>query len=156
MDDELNPILWSQMENYAGFLEFTDHHVGRVVDAIPELGLLDNTLIYYIIGDNAASAEGTLTGTFNAMIGVNGGDDLQTAQFMREYIDKIGSPESLPALRSRLGPCPVYAVPMDQAGRLAWGWHSQRDDRPLAPADQCPWRDPQPIPPRDRRCADDP
>ena len=42
------------MEMYAGFLEHTDHHVGRVIDAIEDLGVLENTLIYYIIGDNGA------------------------------------------------------------------------------------------------------
>ena len=47
-----------QMEIYAGFLEHTDHHVGRLLDTLEDLGILDNTLIYYIIGDNGASAEG--------------------------------------------------------------------------------------------------
>ena len=51
------------MEVYAGFLEYADHHVGRVIDALDELGILDDTLVYYIIGDNGASAEGTLIGT---------------------------------------------------------------------------------------------
>ena len=46
------------MEVYAGFLEHTDHHVGRLVDALDDLGVLDDTLVYYIIGDNGASAEG--------------------------------------------------------------------------------------------------
>ena len=60
MPDELKPVLARQMEIYAGFLEQTDHEVGRVIDAIDDLGVLDDTLIYYIIGDNGASAEGTL------------------------------------------------------------------------------------------------
>ena len=63
MPDELKPVLRRQMEVYAGFLEFTDHHVGRLLDALEELGILENTLVYYIIGDNGASAEGTLNGT---------------------------------------------------------------------------------------------
>jgi arylsulfatase A-like enzyme len=75
-DEAFKPVLARQMENYAGFLEYADHHVGRVIDALDALGVLQDTLIYYIIGDNGASAEGTLTGHFNAMIGVNGGDDL--------------------------------------------------------------------------------
>ena len=50
------------MEVYAGFLEHTDHHVGRLVDALDDLGVLGDTLVYYIIGDNGASAEGDLTG----------------------------------------------------------------------------------------------
>ena len=60
MPDELKPVLARQMEVYAGFMEHTDHHVGRLVDALEELGILDDTLVYYIIGDNGASAEGTL------------------------------------------------------------------------------------------------
>ena len=60
------------MEVYAGFMEYTDHHVGRLLDSLEKLGLLDDTLIYYIIGDNGASAEGTLNGTFNEMINFNG------------------------------------------------------------------------------------
>ena len=63
MPDELKPVLARQMEVYAGFLEHTDHHVGRLVDALDDLGVLDDTLVYYIIGDNGASAEGTVNGT---------------------------------------------------------------------------------------------
>ena len=57
--DDLKPVLARQMEVYAGFLEHTDHHIGRLVDALDDLGVLDDTLVYYIIGDNGASAEGT-------------------------------------------------------------------------------------------------
>ena len=56
--DDLKPVLSRQMEVYAGFLEHTDHHVGRLVDALEDLGILEDTLVYYIIGDNGASAEG--------------------------------------------------------------------------------------------------
>src|SRR5262249_29050089 len=68
MPAEMKPFLERQMENYAGFLEHTDHHLGRLIDAIEELGILDDTLVYLIIGDNGASAEGTIQGTFNEMI----------------------------------------------------------------------------------------
>ena len=144
------------MENYAGFLEYADHHVGRLIDALAELGVLDDTLVYYIIGDNGASAEGTLTGTFNAMIGVNGGDDLQTVEFMREHMDEIGSPGVLPALRRRLGARAVHAVPVDQAGRVALGRHAQRHDRALAERDRGAGRAAPPVHARDRRRADGP
>ena len=63
MPDDLKPVLARQMEVYAGFLEHTDHHVGRLIDTLEDLGVLDDTLVYYIIGDNGASAEGTLNGT---------------------------------------------------------------------------------------------
>jgi arylsulfatase A-like enzyme len=52
MPEELKPVLRRQMEVYAGFLEFTDHHVGRLFDALEELEVFDNTLVYYIVGDN--------------------------------------------------------------------------------------------------------
>jgi arylsulfatase len=61
-----------QMEVYAGFSENADHNVGRVIDAIEELGELDNTLIIWIWGDNGASMEGTVTGSFNELTMQNG------------------------------------------------------------------------------------
>jgi arylsulfatase A-like enzyme len=94
MPDELKPVLAREMEVYAGFLEHTDFHVGRLVDAIEDLGILDDTLIYYIIGDNGASAEGTLNGAFNEMANFNGMADLETPEFMISKIDELGSPSS--------------------------------------------------------------
>src|SRR5690606_9363838 len=52
MPEELKPVLRRQMEVYAGFLEFADHHVGRLIENLAALNLTDDTLIYYIIGDN--------------------------------------------------------------------------------------------------------
>jgi arylsulfatase A-like enzyme len=60
------------MEVYAGFLEQTDYNVGRVLQAIEDLGQLDNTLVIYIAGDNGASAEGSLQGLLNEMTFFNG------------------------------------------------------------------------------------
>jgi arylsulfatase A-like enzyme len=87
MPDELKPVLRRQMENYAGFLEHADHNVGRLIDALEEMGALDDTLVYYIIGDNGASAEGTLQGTFNELININGMSELETPEFLRAYLD---------------------------------------------------------------------
>ena len=61
-----------QMEVYAGYSENADWNVGRVIDAIGEMGELDNTLVIYIWGDNGASMEGTLTGSFNEWTMING------------------------------------------------------------------------------------
>ena len=94
MPDQLKPVLARQMEVYAGFLEHTDHHVGRLVDALAELEILDDTLIYVIIGDNGASAEGTVNGTFNEMMSLNGAAALETPEFMASRIDKFGTPEA--------------------------------------------------------------
>ena len=92
--EELKPVLRRQMEVYAGFLEYADHHVGRLIDNLEKLNLLDDTLVYYIIGDNGASAEGTLNGTYNEMINFNGAAALETPQFLMDRIDKLGGPES--------------------------------------------------------------
>jgi arylsulfatase len=94
MPEELKPVLRRQMEVYAAFLEFTDHHVGRLFDALEDLEVFDNTLVYYVIGDNGASAEGTLNGTFNEMINFNGAAAIETPQFMIERLDDFGGPDS--------------------------------------------------------------
>jgi arylsulfatase A-like enzyme len=94
MAEELKPILEREMEIYAGFMSHTDHHVGRLLDAIEQLGVMDDTLIYLIIGDNGASAEGTLQGSYNEMINFNAMGALETPAFMAERLDKFGGPES--------------------------------------------------------------
>ena len=94
MPDELKPVLARQMEVYAGFLEHTDHHVGRLVDALEDLGVLEDTLVYYIIGDNGASAEGTINGTFNETFIFNGAAALETPEFMAAHIDDFGTPKA--------------------------------------------------------------
>jgi arylsulfatase A-like enzyme len=94
MADDLKPVLARQMEIYAGFLEQTDHEVGRVIDAIDDLGVLDDTLIFYIIGDNGASAEGTPNGCFNEMTTLNGMPGVETTEFLLSKIDDFGTPDA--------------------------------------------------------------
>lgn len=94
MPEQLKPVLARQMEVYAGFLEHTDHHVGRLIDTIDELGVLEETLVYYIIGDNGASAEGTMNGSFNEMANFNGMAALETPEFMVSKMDELGTPAS--------------------------------------------------------------
>ena len=94
MPAALKPVLVRQMEVYAGFFEYCDHHVGRLIDSLKKLNLLDDTLIYYIIGDNGASAEGTLNGTYNEAIPFNGASALETPEFLIARLDKLGTPES--------------------------------------------------------------
>src|SRR5205085_1200863 len=65
-------LLERQMEVYAAYLAYTDHEIGRVVDAVADMGKLDNTLIVFISGDNGASAEGSPLGTPNEMTFFNG------------------------------------------------------------------------------------
>jgi arylsulfatase len=94
MPAELKPVLAREMEIYAGFLEQTDHELGRIVDTLEDLGVLDDTLIYYIIGDNGASAEGTLQGSFNEMAMLNGMPDVETTEFLLSKIDDFGTPKA--------------------------------------------------------------
>ena len=94
MPEELKPVLARQMEVYAGFLEHTDHHVGRLIDALDDLEVLDDTIVYYIIGDNGASAEGTMNGAFNEMANFNGMAALETPEFMLSKMDDFGGPDS--------------------------------------------------------------
>ena len=94
MDDDLKPVLARQMEVYAGFLEHTDYHVGRIIDVLEDLEILENTLIYYIIGDNGASAEGTIRGAFNEMSNFNGMAEVETNDFLISKMDELGSPSS--------------------------------------------------------------
>src|SRR5262245_53222146 len=78
------------MEVYAGFMEQTDHHVGRVIDALADLEILDDTLVYLIVGDNGASAEGSLQGTFNEMVTLGGFGHLETAESLMPRLDEFG------------------------------------------------------------------
>ncbi len=94
MDDALKPVLTRQMEVYAGFLEHTDHHLGRLIDALDDLQVLEDTLIFYVLGDNGASAEGQINGTFNELLALNGVPELETTEFMVDRIDKFGTPDA--------------------------------------------------------------
>ncbi len=94
MPEDLKPVLARQMEVYAGFMAHTDHHVGRLIDTIEDLGVLDDTLVFYIVGDNGASAEGTVNGTFNELLMLNGASGLETVEFMTSKVDLFGGPEA--------------------------------------------------------------
>ncbi|WP_416674846.1 arylsulfatase [Egbenema bharatensis] len=94
MDPQLKPVLERQMEVYAAFLEHTDYQVGRIVQSLEDLELLEDTLIYVIIGDNGASAEGTLQGAFNEITCFNSMGDLETPEFMLSKLDEFGGTES--------------------------------------------------------------
>ncbi|MBL1097876.1 arylsulfatase [Streptomyces sp. 205] len=94
MPDDLKPVLARQMEVYAGFLAHTDHHIGRIVQSLDDLEQLDDTLIFYIVGDNGASAEGTPQGSFNEMINFNGLGAVETTEFLRTRVDDLGTPSA--------------------------------------------------------------
>ncbi len=80
------------MEIYAGYLAQTDYEVGRLVDAIKELGVFDNTLFIYIVGDNGASGEGTPFGVLNEMSVLNGVPE--DPSVVLKHLDELGGPTS--------------------------------------------------------------
>ncbi len=86
------------MENYAAYMAYTDDEVGRLIESLRQSGELDNTLVMYIVGDNGASAEGGLEGTFSeiaSLLGIQLG-----LESTLERIDEIGGPKSEPHVPS--------------------------------------------------------
>src|SRR5499427_4825807 len=138
MPEALKPILRRQMEVYAGFLEYTDHHIGRLIDGLKKLNILDDTLIFYITGDNGASAEGTINGAYNAWCKRQLGQAQQYGK-EREHPDKTRSTaplaEESAARPPKAGPagCGLGqrggAFAEERAG-LAAGSHFRRDPAP--------------------------
>ncbi|MEH6581046.1 MAG: arylsulfatase [Halioglobus sp.] len=96
LSDNEKRLFALQMETFAGFAEHTDNEVGRLVDAIDEVGVLDNTLFVYIMGDNGSSAEGGLEGTFNELVNLNGIFGAETVEGMLAREDDWGGPNSFP------------------------------------------------------------
>jgi arylsulfatase A-like enzyme len=82
------------MENFAGYLAYTDHECGRLLQAIGELPDADNTLIFYIVGDNGASSEGGFTGTVNEVMNLNGIPS--NLEENLKIIDDLGGPDTEP------------------------------------------------------------
>jgi arylsulfatase A-like enzyme len=102
-----------QMEVFAGFGEYADTEVGRLIKAIGELGQLDNTLVIYIAGDNGASAEGGMNGLFNEMTYFNGVPE--TVQDILKHYDELGGPTTYPH----------YAAGWAVAGDTPFEWTKQ-------------------------------
>ena len=96
LDEKEKELFALQMETFAGFAEHTDVEVGRLVDAIDEIGELENTLFIYVMGDNGSSAEGGLEGTFNELVHLNGIFDAETVESMLQRADDWGGPNSFP------------------------------------------------------------
>jgi arylsulfatase A-like enzyme/uncharacterized membrane protein len=108
-----------QMEVFAGFCENADWNVGRLLDAIEEMGDLDNTLIFYIWGDNGSSMEGTVTGSFNEMTFLNG--VVLDPEQQLKLIDAYGGIEALGGDHT----APHYAAAWAHAGNTPFQWGKQ-------------------------------
>lgn len=108
-----------QMEVFAGFSENADWNVGRLLDAIEEMGDLDDTLVVYIWGDNGASMEGTTTGSFNEMTFLN--SLVLDADRQLELIEQYGGIEALGGDHT----APHYAAAWAHAGNTPFQWGKQ-------------------------------
>lgn len=87
--ERYRPVASRLMETFAGFLAHTDAQVGRVIDALERLNIMDNTLVVYITGDNGASAEGTIHGAWSAPSFQNGVPE--DPEWLLEHIDDFGT-----------------------------------------------------------------
>ncbi len=108
-----------QMEVFAGYSENADWNVGRLLDSIEEMGDLDNTLIVYIWGDNGASMEGTITGSFNELTFLNGIP--LTPEQQLALIEQYGGIEALGGVET----APHYAAAWGWAGNTPFQWGKQ-------------------------------
>jgi arylsulfatase len=106
-------LLARQMETFAGFGEHTDHDLGRLIQAIQDMGELDNTLFFYIVGDNGSSAEGGPDGSYNEMLALNG------------IVSDVSS--QLPHLEDWGGPTtfPHFSIGWAHAGNTPFQWTKQ-------------------------------
>jgi arylsulfatase A-like enzyme len=113
LSDQQKRLYNALFENYAGYFAFTDHEVGRLLDAIKELPDADNTLIFYIVGDNGASSEGGPDGTFDEIKNLCG--ILTPIEELLRDLDKLGGPETEPH----------YPVGWAWAGNTPFQWVKQ-------------------------------
>jgi arylsulfatase A-like enzyme len=113
LTDDEKKLFARQMEVFAGYGEYTDFEIGRLIQAIEDLGQLENTLIFYEVGDNGASAEGTMNGLFNEMTYFNGIPE--TIENILKHYDDLGGPNSYPH----------YAAGWAVAGNAPFTWTKQ-------------------------------
>ncbi len=113
LNDEEKKLFIRQADVYAAYLAYTDHEIGRVIQAVEDMGKLDNTLIIYIVGDNGSSAEGSLVGTPNEVASLQG-VNLPVGLQMKFY-DAWGSDQTYPHM----------AVPWTWAFDTPFSWCKQ-------------------------------
>ncbi|MBV8638135.1 MAG: sulfatase-like hydrolase/transferase, partial [Candidatus Eremiobacteraeota bacterium] len=94
LNDDEKKLFTRQADVYAAYLAYTDHEIGRVIQAVEDTGKLDNTLIIYISGDNGASPEGMLNGHFSEMAAINGVPS--TVEDNMKFYDVWGTNETYP------------------------------------------------------------
>ncbi len=113
LNDDQKEVYNALFENFAGYFAFTDHEVGRLLDAVKALPDAENTMVIYIVGDNGASSEGGPDGTLNEIMNLNGiPSDIED---IMANLDKLGGPESEPH----------YPVGWAWAGNTPFQWVKQ-------------------------------
>jgi arylsulfatase A-like enzyme/uncharacterized membrane protein len=119
LSDAQKKLYARQMEVFAGYSENADWNVGRLLDELTEMGELDNTLILYIWGDNGASMEGTVTGSFNETTFFNG--VVLDAEQQLKIIEKFGGIEALGDFHT----APHFAAAWAHANNTPFQWGKQ-------------------------------
>jgi arylsulfatase len=119
LSDAQKRLYARQMEVFAGYCENADWNVGRLLDAIEEMGDREDTLVFYIWGDNGASMEGTVTGSFNEMTFLNG--VVLDAEQQLELIEQYGGIDALGGDHT----APHYAAAWAHAGNTPFPWGKQ-------------------------------
>ncbi|MBP9699247.1 MAG: sulfatase-like hydrolase/transferase, partial [Elusimicrobia bacterium] len=94
LSEDQKKLFARQFEVFAAFVDYTDHHIGRLIAAIEDTGQLDNTMVVLVYGDNGASAEGGANGMYSEMTYFNGVQE--KVEDMIKVMDKWGGPETYP------------------------------------------------------------
>ncbi len=112
-----------QAEVFAAYLEMTDYEIGRVIQAVEDVGDLDNTLVFYIVGDNGSSAEGGMNGLFNEMTYFNG--VAEQVPDLLKVLDKWGGPETYPHMAA--GWAVAFDAPFEWTKQMASSFGGTRN-----------------------------
>jgi arylsulfatase len=153
LSDDQKRLYARMMEVYAGALSHADYNIGRLLDALEESGQRDNTLIVFMMGDNGASAEGTLQGTTNE-VGTAANGVTESIPFLLSMIDELGGPKTYN--HYPVGWAHAMDAPMQwtKQNRVPFRRHAERHGHLLAGAYQGQGRLAVPVLPRHRHRAD--
>ena len=159
LTDSEKKLYARQMEVFAGYSENADWNIGRLIDEVEKMGDLDNTLVIYIWGDNGASMEGTVTGSFNELTFLNGLvlDPDQQMALIEQYggIEELGGIHTAPHF-AVVGARLQHPVQVRQADRQPPRRYPRPDGRVVAGEHRSRLRRAGAVHPRHRRRPDDP
>ncbi len=149
--DDMKPVLTRQMELYAAFLEHTDYCIGQVIDAVEELGALDDTLTLRHHRRQRRVGRGYAQRDVERVIDHDRHGPRRNPEFLRERLESFGTPDSYP--QYSLGWGHAMNTPYQWTKRIgvALGRDAERLDRSLASWHQGPRRTAPPVPSRHRR-----